>query len=561
MRRLVPAGLAAALLIAGGAASASGTPGAWAPPFDPYWTHDVGSWPRAVAIGDVTGDGRDDVVMTTSFYFDPENDFRLFVFPQRPDGTLGIPTKLATRGAYGDDMGVAVGDLDGDGDADVAVATSAGVEVFTQRPEGLGPGRVVAGSSVAAYVRIADLDGDGRNDIVCLGGGHLRLLRNAGDRFVVSVLGDTPADRGLALGDVDGDRRLDIVHVPWNGPWDVTVFSRRGGAGDGWGSRVVPTGVDIFPSNGVDVGDVTGDGRADIVVSESANRPHARIRVLAQTADGDLEAPVALESYEIPETVKIHDVDGDGRQDVLVVHGGWNRAGLYLQGRDGRLGGETLIPIPYASHYYDQGLQVGDISSDGRPDLVIADYNYGLVVVRQSDPAAAAPTPIPSSPPALSPAPAQGDSDPPADGGAAARAPAAAPPSAPATARIEDPPARAEGPPAPAPRPAAAEVREAPAVAARPLAARRARIRMGPLGLRIELGWRGGSSRIRWTLVVEARRADGRVVRKRIRGAGAPGARVVRRLVPLGPGWRGLHIRGRLTLTDGERSSVRPVRA
>src|SRR6476659_794921 len=41
--------------------------------FQPYQATPVGSWPEAVAIGDVNGDGRNDVVMTTSYYFDPTN--------------------------------------------------------------------------------------------------------------------------------------------------------------------------------------------------------------------------------------------------------------------------------------------------------------------------------------------------------------------------------------------------------------------------------------------------------------------------------------------------------
>ena len=60
--------------------------------FAPYQAYPVGSWPEAVAIGDVTGDGRADVVMTTSYYFDPANDFRLFVFAQAADRTLEPPS-------------------------------------------------------------------------------------------------------------------------------------------------------------------------------------------------------------------------------------------------------------------------------------------------------------------------------------------------------------------------------------------------------------------------------------------------------------------------------------
>jgi len=40
-----------------------------------------------------------------------------------------------------------------------------------------------------------------------------------------------------------------------------------------------------------------------------------------------------------------------------------------------------LFDIPYASHYENDGIAVGDLDSDGCKDLAIADYNHGLVVV------------------------------------------------------------------------------------------------------------------------------------------------------------------------------------
>ena len=44
-----------------------------------------------MAIGDVTGDGLPDAVMTTGSYFDPENDHRVWVFAQTAAGTLSPP--------------------------------------------------------------------------------------------------------------------------------------------------------------------------------------------------------------------------------------------------------------------------------------------------------------------------------------------------------------------------------------------------------------------------------------------------------------------------------------
>ncbi|HEY5091472.1 MAG TPA: VCBS repeat-containing protein, partial [Polyangia bacterium] len=58
------------------------------PLFSPYVAYPTGSSPQAVAIGDLDGDGRNDVALTTDYNFDPANDYMLHVFIQASDGTL-----------------------------------------------------------------------------------------------------------------------------------------------------------------------------------------------------------------------------------------------------------------------------------------------------------------------------------------------------------------------------------------------------------------------------------------------------------------------------------------
>src|SRR6187551_2408785 len=80
----------------GALAIATGVAGAAGALFQPYQAFATGSWPEAVAVGDVTGDGRADVVMTTGFYFDSANDYRVWVFAQTAAGTLATPVSYPT---------------------------------------------------------------------------------------------------------------------------------------------------------------------------------------------------------------------------------------------------------------------------------------------------------------------------------------------------------------------------------------------------------------------------------------------------------------------------------
>ena len=63
-----------------------------------------------MAIGDVTCDGRPDVVLTTTYYFDAANDYHVFVFTQTANGLLGAPVSYP-YGATANRNGIVLADL------------------------------------------------------------------------------------------------------------------------------------------------------------------------------------------------------------------------------------------------------------------------------------------------------------------------------------------------------------------------------------------------------------------------------------------------------------------
>jgi hypothetical protein len=142
--------------------------------------------------------------------------------------------------------------------------------------------------------------------------------------------------------------------------------------------------ADVPDLHSIAVGDLTGDGRADIATTKSSNSPYAGTYVYPQTSTGAIGEPVLYGLYDLPQPVVVADVDRDGRGDLITAHGGWNYASVLLQRPDGLLGRSQMVRIPNAtSHYDNRGLAVGDVTGDGKPDLVIAEYLRGLVVVPQ----------------------------------------------------------------------------------------------------------------------------------------------------------------------------------
>lgn len=363
--------------------AASAGPAGSAPTlFLPYETFPVGSWPEAVAIGDVNSDGRNDVVLTTSFYFDPENDYHIHVFLQNASGGLEPPVKYPAGNGESAD----IGDLNSDGKNDVAVTADNAIGVFLQNESGGLDPMVTYPTENTLKLRIGDFNNDGLSDAVSMGWSTETVdvfLQNAGGTL------DPPITYPVSYG---GYNDLEVGDVNDDGLTDVIAMSGQGYAYDNVGVLLQNSEGSLDPaayydlggnelSHGVAVGDINDDALEDVVVTYGGNSPSAFIGTFLQNPSGTLDPAISYQAYDIPEPVEVADVNFDGRNDVIVAHGGWMAMGVFLQDEGGSLLPYERYSLPYASHYNPHGLDIGDINGDGANDVAIADYNNGLVVL------------------------------------------------------------------------------------------------------------------------------------------------------------------------------------
>ena len=216
---------------------------------------------------------------------------------------------------------IAIGDLDGNGRSDVVTGnTTAGgpstVSVMLQLDAQtfVSQRDAVAGEGLLA-IALADLTGDGNLDVVTAGGESVHVLTGDGSGVVTTVLtvdglGDA---RAMTLEDLDGDGHIDILTVDRTSSVVIVIEGR----GDGSFSEPLryETGgrpVDIVSA------DLDGDGVPEVVTANERTRD---ISVLTRQGER-LGAPVAYALNGRPRLLESRDLDSDGQQDLITALGG-----------------------------------------------------------------------------------------------------------------------------------------------------------------------------------------------------------------------------------------------
>jgi hypothetical protein len=334
-----------------------------------------GDFLSPAATGVFTASGRQDLVLS-GVKGDGTGIVRVMF--SNGDGTFTTGPTL-TVGANTTPDGVVVGDFTGNGHQDIAVTSTGAIHIFLGNGNGTFQDPLTVQDSdfhnLLGPIVVGDFNGDGNLDIavrtlvfpshpndpelslltVFLGNGDGTFTKSADYTVGVGAAGT------LVAADLRGNGTLDLVTTAGDPTLGTGVVKVLFGMGDG----TFQDPVTVFTGDrsiGLAVGDFTGHGRNDLLVTKF----DGTVNVLANNGDGTFGSPIVSQVGSFLGSPTVADFFDDGHLSLATTT--QNGVVTVLRGNGD---GTFQAPVDYLVGAGSHPLVVGDFNGDGKPDLAV----------------------------------------------------------------------------------------------------------------------------------------------------------------------------------------------
>ena len=345
--------------------------------------------PTRLAVGDLTGDGKGDIVAV-----EPEGNGKYRYMLGTSNGA-GVSSWSQVMGEMSYPHKFSVGDLTGDGKADIVAVESEGAGKYRymlgiSNGGGIGSWSKVMGEmSYAEFMDLGDFNADGKADVVSVenqGGGKFRYMfgisNGGGIGSWSQVMGEMSGPYFLSAGDFNADGRDDIVAVEADSAGTFRyMLGTSNGAGIGSWSQAL--GGKSLPKQS-DLGDVNGDGKADVVSIETETTGSYNYRFGISNGSVVPNWTRVVTWMGVPQRSDVADVDGDGKADLVSVEPEGNGKYRYQVGFSGTSGLVSSWKTVLTGRDLPNAIAVRDLTGDGKADIVAVEsegagkYRYML---------------------------------------------------------------------------------------------------------------------------------------------------------------------------------------